>query len=399
MRLKHVVPILLLGALAGCESLNSISKPRESQRAEATQEWNGARAGVLGSLATEQFKSGNLDKARETVDSAIKLNPKNAALHALSGKIALEQAQLELAEKEFQRAQLIDPRQAESFYLDGVVYQRWQKPEQAYEAYQQAEAAAPQEVAYTLASAEMLVAMNRSEDALNYLQAKADSFEHSAALGDEMGEIQAGQGKYDDAVKTLRQASILATDDDAIREHLALALYFDKQYRESADMIGRLVENDKFKQRADLYLALGESYEQINRSSDAKAAFETATQINPGSSEAWTGLAKASLENNDVRRAEMSLRKAISLDPNGSEPQLLLGYIRLRENHMDEALTCFKKAAALNESDTVGLCMVGYVYEKSGQNDLAIQCYAKALKLHPGDEMATKLMAAVDVNE
>ena len=151
-------------ALAGCESLNSISKPRESQRAEATQEWNGALRGVLGSLATEQFKSGNLDKARETVDSAIKLNPKNAELHILSGNIALEQGELELADQEFQRAQLIDPRQAESFYLDGVVYQRWQKPEQAYQLYQQAEAAAPQEVAYTLASAEMLVAMNRSED-------------------------------------------------------------------------------------------------------------------------------------------------------------------------------------------------------------------------------------------
>ena len=50
----------------------------------------------------------------------------------------------------------------------------------------------------------------------------------------------------------LRQASILAEDDLTIREHLGLAMYFNKQYREACDVLSRLVGNDKYAKRADL---------------------------------------------------------------------------------------------------------------------------------------------------
>jgi tetratricopeptide (TPR) repeat protein len=42
--------------------------------------------------------------------------------------------------------------------------------------------------------------------------------------------------------------------------------------------------------------------------------------------------------------------------------------------------------------------MVGYVLEKSGKPEQAIRYYAEALKLKPGDELATHLMAAVEVS-
>ena len=249
-----------------------------------------------------------------------------------------------------------------------------------------------------LAAAEMLVEMRRPDDALNMLQAKSDYFEHSPEIRDAIGQLLVGKGQYEAAIASLRQASMLATDDLSIKEHLGLALYFNKQYRDSADLLSRLVSDEKYKQRVDLFLALGECYEQTGRLDDAKASFETATQVSPGTPEAWVSLAKVSLEKNDLRRAEMSLHRAVTLDPGSGESQLLLGYIRLRQNKLEEALPFFKKASELNQGDTVSLCMVGYVYEKSGKTDLAVQCYAQALKLNPGDAMATKLMASLDMN-
>src|SRR3954466_841941 len=122
MRSKFLLPILLLAAMAGCDSNQ---KPKPTQKALVTQQWNSARAAVMGTMATEQYKNGNLDKARESVDGALKLNPTNAALHVLSGKIALEQGQLDQADKELQTAQFADANNAEADYLRGVVYQRW----------------------------------------------------------------------------------------------------------------------------------------------------------------------------------------------------------------------------------------------------------------------------------
>ncbi len=395
MRLKPLLPVVLLSAVVGCSSL---TKPQPSQKAAMTEQWNAARAGVQGTLAKEQYENGNLDGARVTINNALAMNPKNATLRIISAKIAMEQGQLDVAEKDLRRAQWLDPQNADADYLCGVVYQRWQKPEDAYELYEQASSKAPGELGYVLAASEMLVEMRRPDDALNMLQAKSDYFEHSPEIRDAIGQLLVGKGQYEAAIASLRQASMLATDDLSIKEHLGLALYFNKQYRDSADLLSRLVSDEKYKQRVDLFLALGECYEQTGRLDDAKGSFETATQVSPGTPEAWVSLAKVSLEKNDLRRAEMSLHRAVTLDPGSGESQLLLGYIRLRQNKLEEALPFFKKASELNQGDTVSLCMVGYVYEKSGKTDLAVQCYAQALKLNPGDAMATKLMASLDMN-
>jgi len=279
-----------------------------------------------------------------------------------------------------------------------VIYERWQKPEEAFGFYQTASAKAPEELSYVLASAEMLVAAGKSDDALALLKSKLDTFEHSGVIRDAIGQLLVGQRHYSEAVQSLREAVMLTTDDVTIKEHLSLALFFNKNYREAADTISKLVAIDRYKQRVDLHLALGECYEQLGRLDDAKSAYETATSVSPGTTEAWIGLAKISLEKNDIRRAEMSLHKAATLDPASGETQLMLGYIRLRQNRLNEAMPFFKKASALNQSDTVSLCMVGYTYEKAGQTDAAIKCYAQALRIHPGDELATKLMASVDQN-
>ena len=397
MRIRKILPILVLAAAVGCNS-GSGSKPQPTAKQQLTEKWNIARADVLATLATEQYQSGNADKARATVDNAIAMNPKSATLHVLSAKIAMEQAQLERADKELQLAALMDPKIAEADYLRGVVYERWQKPQEALGFYQTAADKAPDELGYVMASAEMLVAMGKADDALGLLKSKLDTFEHSGVIRDAMGQLLVGQARYGDAVKALREAVMLTTDDDTIKEHLSLALYYNKQYREASDLISRLVATDRYKQRVDLYLALGESFEQIGRTDDAKAAFETATTVGSGTPEAWIGLAKVSLEKNDIRRAEMSLHKAATLDPASGETQLMLGYIRLRQNRLNDAMPFFKKASALNQSDTVSLCMVGYTYQKAGQTEQAIKCYAQALKIHPGDEFATKLMASVDMN-
>jgi tetratricopeptide (TPR) repeat protein len=401
MRFKFILPILVLVVAIGCKSDSSASKPsyQQTQKAAATEQWNSARANVLCSLANEQYKNGNLDQARQTINKAVGLDPKNMLLRILSAKIAIEQAQLELADQELAQAEQYDPKNGEADYLRGVVYQRWQKADQALKFYQQASEKDPTELAYVLAAGEMLVQMDRQEESLSLLQGKLDLFEHAAPLRDAIGQLLVGQGKYAEAVEQLRQATMLATDDPTIKEHLALALYFNKQYRESADFLTKLVADDQFKNRGDLHLALGECYENMDRLNDAKAEYETATQVTPNSSQAWSSLAKVSLEKNDVRRAELSAGRAIAIDPASADSQLLLGYIRLRENRLTDAMGLFQKAAALNRVDPVCVCMIGYIYEKTGKADQAVQCYAKALKLHPGDELATRLMASVEVNQ
>jgi tetratricopeptide (TPR) repeat protein len=293
----------------------------------------------------------------------------------------------------------LDPNYAEASYLSGVVFQRWQQPQQAFNAYKRASDLAPAELAYILAQAEMLVSMNQSADALTLLQEKVIYFEHSAAIRDAVGQLLMNEGRYSQAVEMLRQASILASDDDTIREHFALALFYNKDYRDAADVLHRLTKNDPYAKRADLITALGECQMQIGQHREARMSFETASQIDPSSAGVWLSLGKAAIAANDMKRAELSLRKSLSLQPNNSEAQLMLGYLRLRQDRLNDALAAFQKASALDRTDTVSLCMIGYVLEKLGRSEQGLQYYGQALQIRPNDELATRLMANVSFDE
>ena len=66
---------------------------------------------------------------------------------------------------------------------------------------------------------------------------------------------------------------------------------------------------------------------------------------------------------------------------------------------LSEALTSFRKASTLDDRDAVSLCMSGFVLEKMGRSNEAIRFYSEALKIKPNDELATSLLAKVQVTE
>jgi tetratricopeptide (TPR) repeat protein len=386
---------VVIAAVAGCESDSSAAK-QPTQKEAATAQWNGARAAVLGGLAEDQFKTGNFEKSRSTIDQAIALDPKNPNLHLLSAKVAIENGQLELAERELTTAGTLDPKNAEVDYLSGVICQRWQKPEAAAQFYETAGEKNPSELAYVLARAEMMVAMDQRKDAIALLQEKMTYFEHSATIRDAVGELLVQEGQYPQAVETLREASILASDDPAIRNHLAMACFQNHDYREAADLFTRLLHDPAYDARAEVHLAHGECLMQLDRIADARTEFETTCRLDPASVQGWLGVAKTGIATGDLRRTELSIQRVQSIDPDSADAMLMLGYLRLKQERYPESMAAFRTASTLDRSDPVALCMMGYVLEKTGRSDQASPFFAKALRIRPDDELARKLMASLN---
>jgi tetratricopeptide (TPR) repeat protein len=387
-----VLTLIFAAAGAGCQG----GKKTQTSNQQAEKRWAATRAAVLASLAKGQLESGQFDKARDSMDKAKRLDPTNARLYILAARLEIEEGRLDVAERELAEARRLDPEDAEADYLSGVVYQRWLKPNVAFDFYSAAAEKDRREVAYPLAAAEMLVDLGRGEEALALLQGRLDEFGTSAVLHDTIGQLHVAQGQYGPAVDALRQASTLASDDQQIREHLSMAMFYNKQYREAADGFTRVIKDPTNASRAELHIALGECQMNLRKPRDARESFERATQLAPGSATAFLSLTKAALELNDLRRAEIALRKAVALAPEQGETHLMLGFVRLKQDRLPEALAAFRKASALDADDPVALCMVGYVLEKTGQPRQAAQYYGRALRIDPGDELATKLMASVN---
>ncbi|HZZ44628.1 MAG TPA: tetratricopeptide repeat protein [Tepidisphaeraceae bacterium] len=375
-----------------------MKQPPDSKQ-KLTEQWKAARAGVQYTLAKQAYEIGDIENSRKSCDQALALNPKLAAALVLSAKLSIEKGQLDRADAALKQAREIDPKNPEPDYYQGVVYQRWQKPQQALEAYTHASEKAPSEPAYLLARAETLVALDKSTEALAILQDKVAFFESSAAIRDAIGQILQQQGKNAEAVTMFREASMLSPDDLGIRERLALGLFYANQYQDALEHLTKLMKLDAFARRGDLLAALGECQLQLDRPRDARDSYESAAQATPGVPEVWLGMARVALKLNDQQRAELALRKAIALAPDNPQAHLLTGYLRLRENRLPEALVSFQKASQLDARDTVGLCMLGYVQEKLGHPDQALALYGQALKLNPKDDFASKLMASLDLHE
>jgi tetratricopeptide (TPR) repeat protein len=403
--MKFTSFVLALGSIlvfAGCAS----KPPEKTITQEGVARWNTARAGVLFSLAKEQFEAGSLDDARKTLNSAFKFAPENVQIRLLSAKVSIEQGQLELADAELNRVRELDIKNAESDYLTGVINQRWQKPEVAFEAYQRAYQKNPNELAYLLAQAEMLVQLEKNPRALEILREKLNYFENSPAIRDAVGQLLMQDGQYAEAIAVLRQASALAPDEATIREHYGMALYYAKQYREALSVLERLVNakddgkgRPQYVNRADIRTAIGECQMEIDRPREAKEHFEAASQLQPDSVTVWLNLAKVALRLNDLKRAELSLKKAMSIDGKVADVHLLMGYLNLQENKLSEALASFRKASSLDDRDAVSVCMTGLVLEKMGRSGEAVRYYSQALKIKPNDELATSLLAKVQVEQ
>ena len=398
MKFPRFIPVLGLALALGCAG--SPSKSATAKK-EGTERFQKVHAGIKYNLASDQFKNGHLEDARKTVNEAIRLSPDNMQARLLSARLHIEQGNLELAEQELIRARSININNGEVDYIMGIIYQRWQKPDVALEHYNKACEKNPQELAYVLAAAETLAGLEQQTRALAFLREKLGTpgFENSPAIRDAIGQLLVQEGRYQEALPQLRQASVLAPDEQQIREHFAMALFYNKEHREALNVFERLLKDEKYKSRADLHTAIGECHMALSDPRAARDSFEVASQLDPNGASAWLNLSKAALQLNDLKRAEISLKKAMTIETSSADANLLMGYLRLQQNKLPEAFVSFRKASQLDSADPVSLCMSGLVLEKMGRSNEAIRYYSQALKIKPNDELATSLLAKAQVQE
>jgi superkiller protein 3 len=371
----------------------------KAMKQQARDQWNHSRANVLFGLAKDQYTSGNFDSSRKTCDEALRMDPNHEGVRVLSAKLAIESGQMELADKELEKARKLNPKDPEADYLSGVVQQRWQKPELALQFYTDASTKDTTDLSYVLARAEMLEALNRQDEALKLLQDKVVFFENSGVIRDAVGQLLMQKHQYTDAANMLQQANILSNNEPLITEHMCVAFYFAGRYNDAIDPLNRLVRHDDtYGKRADMYLLMGRCQLEIGKAREARVSLEKSAQLDENNSAVWLSLARTSMQLKDYKRAEMTLKRAQALDPEDSEVRLMLGYLRLKQNRLDEALAAFQRASSLDHNDTVSLCMIGYTLKQLGRSDEAAKYYAKALKIKPGDDMAKRLMASVPMD-
>src|SRR5258705_1210107 len=219
MKLANIFVLPLILAL-GLSITGCAQQPEKTAKQDGDLRWRTARAGVLYSLGREQFENGNLDDSRKTINSALKYAPDHVLIRLLSAKLSIEQGQLDVAEAELNLVRELDPKNSEADYLAGVINQRWQKTQVACDFYATACEKNPNELAYLIAKAEMLVQLEQNAKALEILRDKLNYFENSAAIRDAVGQLLVQDKKYDEAAAAPRQGLALAHGEAETRARI-----------------------------------------------------------------------------------------------------------------------------------------------------------------------------------
>lgn len=391
--IKTAIVIAVSTSLVGCSGTKQ--KKFSEVKQDARDRWAETRSGVLFSVAQKQFAAGELDKAERTCAQALQASPNQAAYIELMGQISLERGNLERAMIKLDKAKSLDPQRASTWYYLGVINQRWQRYDAALENYNKAYECAPDHVTHLLASAEMLVKLDRTPEAAQRLADKLTYFDNNPAIRVGLGRIAVLQNDLSTARQYFEQASILAPEDPTIIEHLVMAEVATENYTEATYHLQKLMSRDEYANREDMKLLLGDCFLAMDKPILARVQFLEITQTHPNNIHAWIKLAQAAWFVGDRTRLDEAASRITAMAPTRYEGYLVRGMALQLDGDARGALKQFDQAHEVAPAEALPQIMRGLTLEDLNDNGGAIHAYQQASELAPNDPRPQQLLAAI----
>jgi tetratricopeptide (TPR) repeat protein len=378
--------------VGGCESTQS---NHEQWKKQADNRWHRMRSSLLLDMANQQFESGDLERAKRSVQEGLSIDRDNSDLLLLGGRIALERGQLERGLRLFEKAIENGEDNPRPYYYKGVVLQRWQQFQRAHDHYKRAYEMKPDEVAYLIAQSEMLVQLGQQQQAIKLLEGKQTYFDQNSTLRTALGHLYNMQQRYDKAAVMFKEASLLNPDNARLKQELALAQLASGQAEASIQTFETLFARAAKTPRADLRRALASAYVQTGRSKKARQTYLELVRSEEGKVNDWIRLAELAWQAGDAGGTLDAAHRAMSEAPNNPRGYMLAGMVFNRRGKLDEALQMFDRAAKVAPDDAKPLILRGLSLQRAGRGSAAVHAYEKALQRQPDHDRAKRLLQAV----
>lgn len=136
-------------------------------------------------------------------------------------------------------------------------------------------------------------------------------------------------------------------------------------------------------QLAAAHICLGTLYNGTGEYEKAVAAFQSASESEPTSDDAYRGLALAYEGLGQLAEAERTHRRAIELRPQYWAGYNGLGGFYFRQARYSQAAGMFEQVVGLTPDNALGYSNLGGVYHYLGRWDKAVAMYEKSLALRP----------------
>lgn len=379
--------MILVGLLAGCAS-EDMATARKNARAN----WSTTRAEIAFGVASDLMKTGQLQDAQAKCQEALQLDGSFIPARVLLARIHVEQGRYPQAIAELKKALSEEPKNVDARFLLAVATEKSGRLDEALKLYEETQKLDPTNADVVMAITEVLVALQRSEEAQAYLAKHMDLAASDPGMYELAGRLALMHRQYDKAADCFQQASDLDRKNVRYSETLGQAQFLAGRLEEAADTFSKLVSNPDYPGSAMAYVMLGDCHMGLDNVHAAHQAYTRATNLKSDSALAWIGLAKACVASEQFLQAETAARRAKAIDGRSVEAAMLLGYALLKQGRSADAASLLSAALRENGDSSTLLCLLGRAYAAQGDTQRAIRCYNRALEVEPASRVARQLL-------
>jgi tetratricopeptide (TPR) repeat protein len=329
----------------------------------------------------EQYSSGHITEALDTVKDLIIQNPNESLLHNIGGVCYKATGQLEMAVKFFETAIAIKSDFADAHFNLGLTLHELNQLDAAVRSYNQVLAI---QTNYAKAHNNLGIiyrGLGKTDDAvMSYKQAVAIEQNYAEAhlnLGNILNEL----GELDDAIKSYEYA--LDLQPDFLEAHNNLGNIFNElgQLDLAVKCYSKAIAINL--EYAEAHNNLGITLDELGEFDEAIKSYEKAITISPKYAEAHNNLGITLNRLGEFQKAINCYEQALAINSNYDEAHFNLGNTLYTYGQTDKALNSFNKALLINPDYADAHNNIGNIYQELGNQDKAFNCYIKALVIQP----------------
>lgn len=386
-------------ALAGCQLDKESPVFRhfsEDRRADAQGRWDGVRGGVKLQLVEQHIAAGRMQEAQKVLEQALAMMPGNPDVYILAARLRLEQGQLALAREAATTAAAMTVENPEVAYLQGMIAQRYGDLPEALRHYTTAAFLAPNNSAYLLAQAEILLALDQPADALSVIEPRIDDFDGDAAVRMLAARCAQMLGLRGPAADHCREA-LRGPEDEALCAEAGLILVWAEEYEEAIALLQPLVEKDLARRTAERTEIPSTPTDTAGSDRDA-AADRPKKGPPPGSATPAViqALARAYLEVGQPRQAQWAAKIVMARDEKDMVAWSIYARAALMAGDLETASAVLTAMRRNQTATAETLLLAAYVAWRSGDRAGALAAAESALALDHGLSAARRLIESAE---
>jgi Flp pilus assembly protein TadD len=369
-------------------------KPKDIQ-ADAQARWDDYRAAVKYELASEELKSGNVDRAIALAREVGGLSPDKPAHIELLAKGYLSRGDFSAARKALEAGSRAFPDQGVLHYLLGTIYERDGDWPRAVEAYSAAARAAPDDLDALVAAcqAESRIAPER---AMQRLARAAETSRYEPRYHLAAAELHQQQGRPLQAAQAYKRAIDLGASDPSLRSSAGMCFYQAGHFAEARELLAPGAARQVEDLNATHAVAYARCLIETGSREQARQLLEQFTSTRDASPAAWLLLAEARAMDGSRDEAAAAAMRAVALDPRSGPAHMLLAALQLAAGSAEVAVASACRAVDCDPYNPEAYLLLGRIYERRDDAATAARMYRTAVELDPTLDMAAVLLARLE---